>query len=275
MNSIRQNKFNFRKNMISTINQTTIDIILLKSIWTKRTITYKSLDFQSWKQEYFTRLFKFCCDQHNKVFSWFLVLNFKKIWGKRKRDWLLEFKGIPTRLQLFDAAKRGTVFIVHLYLYFFCYCFPRDFCYTVIYEIFLSNTNNLYRVAWFQVYLSNTNNLYLVVWFQVFLSNTNYLNIVVWFQVFLSNTNYLNIVVWFQVFLSNTNNLYIVVWFQVFLSNTNNLYIVVWFQVFLSNTNNVYIVVWFHVFLYNTNNLYIVVWLQVFLSNTNNLYLVV
>ena len=42
---------------------------------------------------------------------------------------------------------------------------------------------------WFQVFLSNTNNLYTDMWLQVFLSNTNILYIYIWFQAFQSNTN--------------------------------------------------------------------------------------
>ena len=41
------------------------------------------------------------------------------------------------------------------------------------YQVFPSNTNNLYTIIWFQVFLSNTNNLYTILWFQVFLSYTN------------------------------------------------------------------------------------------------------
>ena len=80
---------------------------------------------------------------------------------------------------------------------------------TIIYQVFLCNTNNLHTVIWHQVFLSNTNNLPIVKWYQVFVSNTNNLYTIVRFQVFLSRNYFLfndriclHTVIWFQI----TNN---------------------------------------------------------------------
>ena len=43
--------------------------------------------------------------------------------------------------------------------------FSLVFFYTVIYKVFLYNTNNFHTVVWFQAFLSNTNNLHTVGWF--------------------------------------------------------------------------------------------------------------
>ena len=75
-----------------------------------------------------------------------------------------------------------------LFIYIFCVVYSEFFSHILIlYQVFISNTNNFHTVIWFQVFLSNKNNLHTVIWFQVFLSNTNNLHTVVWFQAFLPN----------------------------------------------------------------------------------------
>ena len=45
--------------------------------------------------------------------------------------------------------------------------------FTVTFQIFQSNPNNMHTAVWFQDFLSNTNNLHMVVWFQEFLPYIN------------------------------------------------------------------------------------------------------
>ena len=68
-----------------------------------------------------------------------------------------------------------------------------------MFQVFLSNTNNLHTMMWFQVFLFNTNNLHTIIWFQVFLSNIKNFYEVILLQVFLTNTNYLHRFIWFRL----------------------------------------------------------------------------
>ena len=61
-------------------------------------------------------------------------------------DWLIDFNGISNCLRLFYASRlENGVYCRFLFL-FLCTCFLRVcFLHTTIYQVFLSNTNNLYH----------------------------------------------------------------------------------------------------------------------------------
>ena len=75
--------------------------------------------------------------------------------------------------------------IVHLYLHFLC-SWLKNFEW--LYQVFLSNTNNLHRVVWFKVFQSNTNN-YTVLCSNFYLIIVHCLNTVIWSQVTNNNNN--------------------------------------------------------------------------------------
>ena len=44
---------------------------------------------------------------------------------------------------------------MYVHMYIFCVDVSFEFLHTIIYQVFLSNTNNLHTVVWFQVFLYN------------------------------------------------------------------------------------------------------------------------
>ena len=63
-----------------------------------------------------------------------------------KKDWF--FNNISMCLGSFYVSRGYEIeFIVHFY--FMC----LTFLHTVIYQVFLSNTNNLHKVVWFQIFI--------------------------------------------------------------------------------------------------------------------------
>ena len=77
-------------------------------------------------------------------------------------DWRKRVEKISTaclRLQGYFMPQRyGVMFIVNLYLHFWCSFFFRDLLFSYSISIILTYMNNLYRVVWLQVFLFNTNN---------------------------------------------------------------------------------------------------------------------
>ena len=159
-----------------------------------------------------------------------------------------------------NKKKLANVYIIYIYIY--------------IYRV---NINDLYNHIWHQVFLFNTNDLYKILLgtkysYQIFIIYT-----VIWFNI----TSGKGVVpfptpwcssYWKGNLRVNLNNgrqlyffftyLYTVIWYQGFPFNTNNSYsymvqynffyiiiiiyllTVIWFQVFLSNDNNVYTIIY-------------------------------
>ena len=71
---------------------------------------------------------------------------------------------------------------LHINIHIFSVVVSQDFLQTVIYQVFLSNTDNLHTVVWFQVFLSNTNN-YMVS------SNYFYSKIIICLYIYMVSSN--------------------------------------------------------------------------------------
>ena len=99
--------------------------------------------------------------------------------------WLIAFYQHTNSSGLF-YAKRLEKYIHYMFIFtIFC-----SFFFSQLYDKYSYLIQIIYSL-WYQVFLSNTNNLQ---WYQVFLFNTNF-HTAVWFQIFLLNMNNLNNIV--------------------------------------------------------------------------------
>ena len=101
-------------------------------------------------------------------------------------DWLTDFRSISTCTGLFHVWWWGKcVYITFIFIFFVLLFLKRVFFFLhtgILYQVFISNTNNLHTDIWFQVFLSNTYN---------YLVSSNYFNLIIIIC--------LHIVTWFQV----------------------------------------------------------------------------
>ena len=84
--------------------------------------------------------------------------------------------------QVFYAKRLGNcIHCAFIFSFFLCGLFLRGFCYTQLYQLFLSKANNSDTVLWFQVFLNDID--YTVIGNYFCLKTIICLLTVIWFQV--------------------------------------------------------------------------------------------
>ena len=87
-----------------------------------------------------------------KGFYTFRILCLLQIISTEKIYWLIALNGMSTHLGLFHAQRLGNYFHSNFISTFVVY-FLKSLLNVFIYQVFLSNTNNVHTVIWFQVFL--------------------------------------------------------------------------------------------------------------------------
>ena len=111
-------------------------------------------------------------------------------------DWSVDFNGMSTRLGLFYVSFGNNVHFKIMSI-FFCWYFLRASVLVILFQVFLSNTNNLHTVVWFYVFLSNINNLhsYMVsgipIWYFFYMVSSNNSYLFVYTQLYGFKYSYL------------------------------------------------------------------------------------